>query len=105
MVTCSACPPPIEQVCTWPLCFGHASLLTQDEVARLFGSGATGPSTFCVLPHHPVTCLLHPRRKSLDEVARLFGSGAISVNISHRLALEQAPEAFAVMLKRQVGGC
>ena len=37
-------------------------------------------------------------------MARLFGSGAISVNISHRLALEQAPEAFAVMLKRQVGG-
>ena len=87
------------------MCFAHACLLIQDEVARLFGTGAFRPSTFCVLPRHPLTCLLPPCRKSLDEVARLFGSGAISVNISHRLALEQAPEAFAVMLKRQVGGC
>lgn len=34
------------------------------------------------------------RRQSLDEVARLFDSGAIRVNISHRLSLAQAPEAF-----------
>lgn len=43
-------------------------------------------------------------RQSLDEVARLFDSGAIRVNISHRLSLAQAPEAFSILMNRQVIG-
>lgn len=45
---------------------------------------------------------LPPRRKSLEEVARLFGSGEVAVSVSHRFSLEQAPEAFSIMLNRQV---
>jgi hypothetical protein len=43
-------------------------------------------------------------RKSLEEVGRLFGSGELNVNISHRFSLEQAPEAFSIMMNRQVHG-
>ncbi|EFN51151.1 hypothetical protein CHLNCDRAFT_59824 [Chlorella variabilis] len=43
-------------------------------------------------------------RKSLEEVARLFGSGEVAVSVSHRFSLEQAPEAFSIMLNRQVIG-
>ncbi|KAI3431798.1 hypothetical protein D9Q98_010551 [Chlorella vulgaris] len=43
-------------------------------------------------------------RKSLEEVGRLFGSGELNVNISHRFSLEQAPEAFSIMMNRQVIG-
>ena len=42
-------------------------------------------------------------RQSLDEVARLLGTGAVGVNVSHKLSLGQAPEAFQIMLNRQVG--
>lgn len=41
--------------------------------------------------------------KSLEEVARLYGGGQLAVGVSHRFSLEQAPEAFAIMLNRQVG--
>ena len=43
-------------------------------------------------------------RASLDAVARLFAAGDIAVNVSHRYSLEQAPEAFSVLLKRGVIG-
>ncbi|PSC69189.1 quinone oxidoreductase 2-like protein [Micractinium conductrix] len=43
-------------------------------------------------------------RQSLDEVARLLGTGAVGVNVSHKLSLGQAPEAFQIMLNRQVIG-
>lgn len=43
-------------------------------------------------------------RKSLDEIARLYDSGAIAVSVSHRFSLAQAPEAFSIMMNRQVIG-
>ncbi|PRW33214.1 quinone oxidoreductase 2-like protein isoform A [Chlorella sorokiniana] len=43
-------------------------------------------------------------RKSLDEVVRLFTAGAVRPQTSHRFALEEAPDAFRVLLNRQVIG-
>ena len=41
-------------------------------------------------------------RKSLEEIAQLYagGDGAIYVNVSHRFSLEQAQEAFGVLINR-----
>lgn len=41
-------------------------------------------------------------RKSLEEVARLFAAGAVRVHTSHKFSLEEAPDAFRVLLGRQV---
>lgn len=43
-------------------------------------------------------------RRSLDECAALFSQGKVSVHASHRFPLEQAPEAFAVLMNRGVIG-
>ena len=42
--------------------------------------------------------------KSLADSARLFSEGRVNVYASHRLGFEAAPEAFAVLLNRQVIG-
>ena len=46
----------------------------------------------------------HAFRRSLEEVARLYAAGDIAVHVSHRYALEQASEAFSVLLNRGVVG-
>lgn len=43
-------------------------------------------------------------RKSLEETVKLFAEGDIVVNVSHKYALEQAREAFQVLLNREVVG-
>lgn len=57
-------------------------------------------------PSHTTACLclalFAPCRKSLDEVVRLASAGAVRVTTSHRFSLEEAPDAFAVLLNRQV---
>lgn len=49
--------------------------------------------------HQPLTF-----RRSLEEVAKLLGQGRVRVHISHVYSLEEAPEAFSVLLSRQVVG-
>lgn len=43
-------------------------------------------------------------RESLDAIGKLFADGDITVNVSHRYSLEQASEAFSVLLNRGVVG-
>jgi len=68
--------------------------ISLDEVARL--------SVWYAVFNPPLfPCTFALCRKSLDEVARLYGSGSISVNVSHRFSLAEAPDAFQIMLNRQ----
>lgn len=43
-------------------------------------------------------------RRSLEEVARLYASNDIAVHVSHTYSLEQAAEAFGVLMNRRVIG-
>jgi sacsin len=43
-------------------------------------------------------------RRSLDAVAAMYAAGDVTVHVSHRYALEQAAEAFAVLMNRGVVG-
>lgn len=52
-----------------------------------------------LMQHDPVTF-----RKSLDEIARLFANGDIKVYVHGTFSLEQAREAFSVLLTRKVIG-
>lgn len=51
------------------------------------------------MEHHPKAF-----RRSLEEVAKLFANGEIQVHISHKYSLEQASEAFSVIMNRGVVG-
>jgi sacsin len=43
-------------------------------------------------------------RRSLEEIARLYANSDIAVHVSHTYSLEQAAEAFGVLMNRRVIG-